>query len=134
MTINNPQFPTSAEAQANAAAGRAAAEAAGLTDTTRRVANEALDHVESAIQSAQANVQPTVARIATQAETLARKGLDAVKDSAYQMRNRAQTLGDVTVRYVKDEPVKAVLIAAATGAALMALLSLVQSARRNSDR
>ena len=105
-----------------------------MTNTTHRVANEALDHVEAAVEAARANVQPTIARIASQAETLARKGLDAVKDGAYQVRNRAQDLGDVTARYVRQEPVKAVLIAAATGAALMALLSLVQSARRNSDR
>ena len=122
------------EAARAAESARAAEAADQMGSTTRRVANEALDHVESAIQSAQANVQPTVARIASQAETLARKGLDVVKDSAYQMRHRAQSLGDVTARYVKEEPVKAVLIAAATGAALMALLSLVQSARRNSDR
>ncbi|KQV78745.1 hypothetical protein [Rhizobacter sp. Root1221] len=134
MSVNKPQSAPSAEDQTNAAADRAAEAADHMVSTTRRVANDALDHVESAIHSARANVQPAISRIATQAETLARKGLDAVKDGAYQVRDRAQTLGDVTVRYVKDEPVKAVLIAAATGAALMALLSLVQSARRNSDR
>jgi ElaB/YqjD/DUF883 family membrane-anchored ribosome-binding protein len=135
MSLNKPQSATtSVEDQANAATERAADTADHLVSTSRRVANDALDHVESAIHSARANVQPAISRIATQAETLAKKSLDAVKDSAYQVRDRAQNLGDVTVRYVKDEPVKAVLIAAATGAALMALLSIVQSARRNSDR
>jgi len=50
------------------------------------------------------------------------------------VRERAHTIGDATTRYVREEPVKAVLIAAATGAALMALLSLVNSARRDHDR
>ena len=100
---------------------------------SRRVANDALDHVESAIHSARANVQPAISRLATQAESLARKGLDAVKDGAYTVRDRATSLTDVTARYVKDEPVKAVLIAAAAGAALMALLSLAQSGRRRDD-
>jgi ElaB/YqjD/DUF883 family membrane-anchored ribosome-binding protein len=132
MSPNKP-LP-SAEDQFGTAAERATEAADHAVNTTRRVANDALDHVESAIHSARANVQPAISRIASQAETLARKGLDAVKDSAYQVRDRATNLSDVTVRYVKDEPVKAVLIAAATGAALMALLSLVNSARRNSDR
>lgn len=134
MSPNKPQSLSAAEDQVGAAAERAADAADSSVSATRRVANDALDHVESAIQSARANVQPAIARLATQAETLARKGLDSVKDTAYQVRDRANNLGDVTVRYVKDEPVKAVLIAAATGAALMALLSLVQNARRNSDR
>ena len=132
MSVNKPQLP--AEDQVSAAADRAAEAADSAVNTSRRVANDALDHVESAIHTARANVQPAIARIASQAETLARKSLDAVKDGAYHVRARAQNLGDVTVRYVKDEPVKAVLIAAATGAALMALLSLVNSARRNNDR
>ena len=37
---------------------------------SRRVANDALDHVESAIHSARANVQPAISRLATQAESL----------------------------------------------------------------
>ena len=134
MSLNKPQSLPSAQDQATSATERAADAADQAVNASRRVANDALDHVESAIHSARASVQPTIARLATQAESLARKGLDAVKDSASQVRERAHTVGDVTVRYVKDEPVKAVLIAAATGAALMALVSLVNSARRNSDR
>lgn len=37
---------------------------------------------------------------------------------------------DSTVSYIKDEPVKAMLIAAATGAALAALMSLLSRSRR----
>jgi len=133
-STTSPTGTFSTDDQLTAAASRASQGADHMAGTTHRVANEALEQVESAVEAARANVQPTVARIASQAETLARKGLDAVKDGAYLMRNRAQNLGDVTARYVRQEPVKAVLIAAATGAALMALLSLVQSARRNSDR
>ena len=50
---------------------------------------------------------------------------------AEQLRDRAHRASDGTVNYIKDEPVKAVLIAAATGAALMALVALIG---RPSDR
>src|SRR3990167_3797546 len=52
----------------------------------------------------------------------AQRGLHAVQDSALQLREKAANTGDVTVRYIQNEPVKAVLIAAATGAALMGLV------------
>lgn len=39
---------------------------------------------------------------------------------------------DDTVSYIKDEPVRAMLIAAATGAALMALLSMMGRSRDRS--
>lgn len=39
---------------------------------------------------------------------------------------------DTTVNYIREEPVKAVLMAAATGAALMALVSLVARSRDRS--
>lgn len=133
MTPNKPQGMLPSDDQTQAAAERAADAAENAVHASRRVANDALDHVESAIHSARANVQPAISRLATQAESLARKGLDAVKDGAYTVRDRATSLTDVTARYVKDEPVKAVLIAAAAGAALMALLSLAQSGRRRDD-
>lgn len=131
MSVNKPQ--PSAEDQANAATDRAAEAVDHAVSTSRRVANEALDHVETALHSARANVQPAISRIANQAETLARRGMDAMRDTASTARERAHTMGDATARYVREEPVKAVLIAAATGAALMALLSLVNSARRDRD-
>jgi ElaB/YqjD/DUF883 family membrane-anchored ribosome-binding protein len=120
-------------AQAEDLTNRAADSAEGTLRTTRRVANETIDHLESAIDSTRDRVQPAFSRLATQAEDVARRSLDAVRESAANVRERAVGVGDATVRYVKDEPVKSVLIAAAAGAALMGILSLIQSSRR-SDR
>lgn len=71
----------------------------------------------------------TATHLQEQASTLAHRGLNAVQDSAHQLRKTAEHTGDVTVRYIQNEPVKAVLIAAATGAALMALAGLIGRAR-----
>jgi ElaB/YqjD/DUF883 family membrane-anchored ribosome-binding protein len=43
-----------------------------------------------------------------------------------QVRDQAMRASDGTLNYIKDEPVKAMLIAAAAGAALMALLGLLR--------
>jgi len=97
----------------------------------RQAVQDAMDRADSAFSSAREQTATSVARLASQAESLARRSVEAVRGSAHQARERASNLGDQTMRYVKDEPVKSVLIAAAAGAALMGLLSLLQNARRN---
>ena len=68
-------------------------------------------------------------RLSDQAEAAAATGMDALRDSSQQLRERAGRATDVTIAYVKDEPVKSVLIAAATGALLMGMVGLVRRAR-----
>ncbi|APW42983.1 hypothetical protein [Rhodoferax saidenbachensis] len=76
-------------------------------------------------------IAPLLDRATEQAGALAQRGLHAVQDSAQQLREKAAHSGEVTVRYIQSDPVKAVLIAAATGAALMALISLASRSRHH---
>jgi ElaB/YqjD/DUF883 family membrane-anchored ribosome-binding protein len=55
----------------------------------------------------------------------AQRSVAAVRNSSQQLLDRAQQASDSTVAYIKDEPVKSMLIAAAAGAALAALVSLL---------
>lgn len=56
---------------------------------------------------------------------------DVVREGASQVREKAQNLSEQAVGYIQEKPVQSVLIAAATGATLMALLSLMaRGARR----
>ena len=71
----------------------------------------------------------TVSNLQDQTVKLAQRGMDAVHDSAIQLRDQAQLSTDATVHYIRREPVKSVLIAAATGAALMAIVSLMNRNR-----
>ena len=96
------------------------------TDTPERLADRATD----AMHAVAHRVVPTASRLASQAEDLAHRSADALLDRGYQLRDRAADFGDRSVRYVKDEPVKSVLIAAAAGAALIAVLALLGSRRR----
>jgi ElaB/YqjD/DUF883 family membrane-anchored ribosome-binding protein len=48
-----------------------------------------------------------------------------MRESSTQIKERALRASDATVMYIKDEPVKSMLIAAAAGAALMALVTLL---------
>jgi ElaB/YqjD/DUF883 family membrane-anchored ribosome-binding protein len=55
---------------------------------------------------------------------------DSIRETTQRLIDTADDASSRTRGYIKHEPVKAVLIAAATGAALMALLSLVNHTRQ----
>lgn len=78
------------------------------------------------LQSAASDTADTVAQEASRFGELARswwtRNATAVRDAAGSMREGASALGSRTRLYVKDEPVKSVVVAAAFGAALTGLL------------
>ena len=113
-------------------ADQAADNAAQALRSTQSVANQAFDRLNDKLESARDTAVPLINRLSSQAETVARRGVEAVRDTGAQVRERALKASDSTVSYIKDEPVKAMLIAAATGAALMALIGLL-SRSRNAD-
>ncbi len=59
------------------------------------------------------------------AEEALHNGMQSVQQSAEQLRKKATQANDMAVGYIRQEPIKSVLIAAATGAALMALVGLI---------
>ena len=94
---------------------------------TRTYANDALDKAESKVRELRGSVDPMVDMLATKAQKLARQSMDMAaeaKDRAQQSLGRA---ADVTQRYVSEQPVRSVLIAAAVGAGIALLVSLALS-------
>ena len=110
-------------------ADQAAQSADSAIKSTQRVANEALDSLAGSVQDIRQQAAPLLNRATEQASVLAQRGMDAVRDGSQQLRDKALKASDGTVNYIKDEPVKAMLIAAATGAALMAMAALVSRPR-----
>ncbi len=118
--------------QSNRLADQAAQSADNAIKATQRVANQALDGLADSVQDLRQQAAPLLNRTAEQAGALAQRSVDAVRDSTQQLRDKALRASDSTVNYVKEEPVKAMLIAAATGAALMALVNLMSGSRHRS--
>jgi len=116
---------TSTQDPANRLVDQAALSADNAIKSTQRVANEALDSLAGGVEGLRHQATPVLNRVGEQASTLAHRGVDAVRDGSQKLRDRAVQASDTTVAYIKDEPVKSMLIAAATGAALMALVSLM---------
>ncbi len=112
-------------------ADQAAHSAQQAIQSTQRTANAALDGLASGVQELGAKAAPMLERAQEQASAIAQRSVDAMRDSTRQLRDQAQHASEVTTDYVRHEPIKAMLMAAACGAALMALVSLLGRSRGN---
>jgi ElaB/YqjD/DUF883 family membrane-anchored ribosome-binding protein len=123
--ITNPSEPT------NRLVDSAAQSAEQAIKSTQRVANGALDGLSHGVKDLQDQAKPLLNRAAEQASDMAHRSLEAAREGSQRIRDQAQHATDSTLGYIKQEPVKAVLIAAATGAALMALIGLMNRSRHH---
>ena len=93
-----------------------------------------MDSVAQAAQEIREDaVTPLLNRAADRAGALANRSANAVREGSRQARARARQVSASTVTYVRDEPVKSLLLAAATGAALLALFNLLTRARSREE-
>jgi ElaB/YqjD/DUF883 family membrane-anchored ribosome-binding protein len=94
--------------------------------SVQRCADQTLDKLSSTAQELRQQASPLIDRMSGQASALAQRSAQAVRDRSLQLRDQAQHASDNTLNYIRDEPVKSMLIAAAAGAALWALFSLLR--------
>ena len=120
--------------QAGNIADHAAETASHAIRSTQGVANAAFDRMNDKVEVAREHASPVIDRWSSQAETALRRSVDALRETTNQLRDQAVRVSDATAGRVRDEPLKAVLIAAAAGAALVALLSLFSGRSRRDFR
>jgi ElaB/YqjD/DUF883 family membrane-anchored ribosome-binding protein len=111
-------------------ADRAADSANQAIRSTQGVANAAFDRMSDGVDSARDRASPAIDRLASKAEAARQRGMEAMQNSAAQLRESAYRAQNQTVGYVRDEPLKALLIAAAAGAVLMAVVGFLSRPRR----
>ena len=122
-------FTSNIVAPSHNLADQAAQSADSAIKSTQRVTNDALDSLAGTVQDIRHQTAPMLERVSEQASALAQRGVDGVRDASHQLQERFQSASNGTVNYIKEEPLKSILIAAATGAALMAMVSLVSHSR-----
>ena len=117
-------LPRSIEAGAN--------DANDALGVARRKADTAIDGIARTTEDFLVDMGASLDQASDRADDLAHRGADVVRRAAQQFREGADRVSTQTVGYIKDEPIKALLMAAVAGAALAAVLSLVTQARRRS--
>lgn len=124
--------PSNSHDSMNQSADSMADSAEQALASTRRAANGMLDSIGDSVEGVRQQAVPMLNRATDQAFAMAQHGVDAVRDTSRQWREQAQHASDRTVTYIREEPVKAMLIAATAGALLVTLAGLVRRAR-NAD-
>lgn len=105
--------------------------ASRAVDSTREYANDALDKAESKVRELRGQVDPMVDMLASKAQKLARQSLDLASEAKHRAQHSLSQAAGATGRYVAEQPLRSVLIAAAVGAAVAMLVS---AARHRNDR
>jgi len=101
-----------------------------MIGTARQAADGALDSLQEKASHLASVAPGTLSRVAAQIDDLTRRGMERAKAATDTAKDQAALAGDRTVSYIRNEPVRAVLIAAAAGAAVATLIGLLSSNRR----
>ncbi len=100
-------------------------------DSTREHANDALDKAESKMREFRGNVDPMVDMLASKAQKLARQSLDMASEAKDRAEKSLKQAADATTRYVSEQPMRSVLMAAAVGALVALLVSTSRNPNKN---
>ena len=126
----NPYTQPDAKSTLSGSIEAGAKDANDALSAARRQADKALDGIARTTEDFLVDMGASLDQASDRADDLAHRGADAVRRAAQQLREGADRASTRTVGYIKDEPIKALLMAAAAGAALAVVLSLVTQARR----
>jgi ElaB/YqjD/DUF883 family membrane-anchored ribosome-binding protein len=95
--------------------------AKSLSDDVSKLTQQGLDGLSSAGKHASTAMH----QVAHDTSDLAHRGMDALREGSQQLRESGQHARQYTTDHIRHDPIKSVLIAAAVGAGLMGLLTMV---------
>lgn len=116
--------------------------ASEIADEARHTANDAIESTRAYAQNAvnaagekvrdlRGSVEPAVEQLAARVQQAVQRGLEAASRSSSRATRQFEQAAEVTGKYIADQPVRSVLVAAAAGAAITALIVL--ASRRRDD-
>jgi hypothetical protein len=117
----------------NELAEKAAAKADKAITTSQHAVADAEKTIQAGLRQVKEAVPITLSRAASQAEELARSGIDKARAAGSTVAVKANRVGEQTADYVRSEPTKALLMAAAAGAAATLLVTWA-TRRRDANR
>lgn len=92
-------------------------------------ADNAADKLQGGIRHARQTATQLGETAADQAQTFIGRGIDTARATAQQVRDSATQASESLVSYTKENPLKAILLAAASGAILVTLIKALSRSR-----
>jgi ElaB/YqjD/DUF883 family membrane-anchored ribosome-binding protein len=102
--------------------------AKSLGDDASKLAQQGLDGLSSAGKHA----SQAMHQLAHDGSALTQRGMDALREGGEHLRESGQHARQYTTDHIRHDPIKSVLIAAAVGAGLMGLLTMVTHMKSSS--
>jgi ElaB/YqjD/DUF883 family membrane-anchored ribosome-binding protein len=103
----------------------------GIRDAKQGV-SAAATSASNKVEAMRSGAGPALDKVSDKAQGLFSQGIGAVSDATRKAQDFASDAQDSIVTYTRQKPVKALLIAAAAGAALITLMRAFSSANRDS--
>lgn len=101
--------------------------------SARNGIGQGLHEMSNGLEHARSETGQALRQLASDSDALLHRGIDKVRGGADQLREKSLHAKDAATTYIQHEPMKSILMAAAVGAGLMALVALF-SRNHHSDR
>lgn len=121
---STPMIPQKPIEQVTAVTEQAARSAEEAIKSTQRAADEALEGLARTMENIRNQTAPWLKSANNEMGSLAHRGLASVQETGKLVQDQALKARQNAEQYIANDPMKALLIAAASGAALMALINL----------
>lgn len=129
MNTSDTTFNPASQELATDLAQKAIDKTEKAISATKNAVSDTATSVRDGLDQLQETSQSAMTYAGNHADELAHKGMEQARRAGTAIRETAQETGDRTVAYIRDEPIKAVLIAAAAGALISMLLGSRNSSR-----
>ena len=96
----------------------------------KHATHSAADQVNQSLHALVQEVSPKLTSMAERVAQMSRQGMAAMQNGQHHLSDSLHDAKDGTVSYIRHEPVKSVLIAAAVGAGLVTMLTLLTRSKR----
>lgn len=97
--------------------------------SAKEIGTLAVDRLSDKVESARSSTGPVLGKVADQAESVWGSTVDSLSATGIRVRSTVSELGESVVTYTKDNPVKAILISAAAGALIAAVVRALRPSR-----
>ncbi len=115
--------------QGQAAVDKVADRMQGGIKDAQHAANRTGAALTNKVDELRAGAAPMINKVAGQAQDMARHGVDAGARVARQAGEQASEISDSVIAFTKENPIKALAIAAASGALLVTLIKALTPSR-----
>jgi ElaB/YqjD/DUF883 family membrane-anchored ribosome-binding protein len=95
----------------------------------QKTANEPGEKLSKKVEAARSQAVTSIKKVADQTRAVVRQGMEAANTATKQVRDTAMHASDSLVAFTKENPIKTILVAAASGALLLALFNVLARSR-----